>query len=169
MLLPMKRILFTLPAIVVLCLQSCNTKEVDRAKEKEEISVEAVTSVKDKIDASVIELEKSTTEEIIGLWKLYKTVYQSGRSIVERENNFLELKSNNKYETNRYEGQWFLSFYRDNGGGIATLLTKVMRWNGSYDAKVDVSKLEMINENNTTYLKLTDLSDASQSYYIRQQ
>ena len=44
--------------------------------------------------------------------------------------------------------------YRDNGGGIATLLTKVMRWNGSYDAKVDVSKLEMINENNTTYFEI---------------
>ena len=66
-------------------------------------------------------------------------------------------------------GQWFLSFYRDNGGGIATLLTKVMRWMGHTMMKVDVSKLEMINENNTTYLKLTDLSDASQSYYIRQQ
>lgn len=125
------------------------------------------TKAAESIENSLVELETSYSSQIVGLWKLNKHESQNGDSYFETNNEFMEIKSNKRYEENSYRGVWFLSFCKDSTG-IVALLSKIRRYN-QYELKVDVNRISIINENNTRYLKLTTMKDGSSLYYIRQQ
>ncbi len=153
-------VLLSITVLIVACKQESENNKGD-------VKQPIVSENNDDKNA-ILDLERSNHKEIVGLWKHYKTVYASGESDVERTNSFMEIKENNRFDFNNYEGAWFLSFCKDTVG-VATLFTTVQSYRGYDEAKITVYRIQKTIENNTTYLKLTALTDGRQSYYIRQQ
>jgi hypothetical protein len=116
--------------------------------------------------SAIASLDNSYTQEIMGLWKLYKTMYSDSSSMVERNNTFLEIKSSGEFVYDNRGGNWFLSF-RNDSAGVKALFTAVYK--SSYDASVTPYYVEKTVENGTTYLRLSKLSDRKQLFFIRQQ
>ncbi|MFT3844660.1 MAG: hypothetical protein QM725_06385 [Lacibacter sp.] len=154
----MKKELILLTTVTVL-LFSC----------KQDTKKETVSSKTDK-SSSIESLHKKTKNEIVGLWKLYKTKDVDGNTYNEQRNDYMNIKDNNSFEEHDTEGMWILSFgFIDSSQTkVGTFLTKILNPNTT-NPDTYIYSLNKKEENGTTYLITTNLDDYKQKYYIRQQ
>lgn len=146
---------------LTLGLISCDVKPTN------DTNSESTTNLITTKEQSLLqELDKRAKSEIVGLWKLYKTTtLTTGETKVEQKNVFLNLKSDNSMEDNRYQGVWYLSFNCDSLNQYNFIT--IVRTQGY--PSIQNFLFQKGIENNTTYLKLENIEDQELSYYIRQQ
>lgn len=147
---------------MTLGILSCNVKSPNDIN-----SEPTTTNLTTTMEQSILrELDERAKTEIVGLWKLYKTtMLTTGETKIEQQNVFLNLKSDNTMEDNRYQGAWYLSFNCDSLTQYNFIT--IVRTQGY--PRIQNFLFQKGVENNTTYLKLEDIGDQKLSYYIRQQ
>jgi hypothetical protein len=136
---------------------------------KQQIKKESLLPEKEGIKSLQL-LQKKTKNEIIGLWKLYKTMYSDGGSLIEEGNEYLNLKENNIFEERNYKGEWVLSFGIPDStqSEISTFIIKFSQ-SGTSTPDVSTHLISKKEEDGTIYLITHDLSRGRTKYYIKQQ
>lgn len=159
------RTVYTFLFISITCYTSCDSG-IQNTSPLNKIQTQEYNSS----DNTVKDLDHRISSDIVGLWKLYKTVYQSGESYVTSYNSFIEIKENRTYEQDGNKGKWALSFGRGKDSlETFTMLTLLRPYTRRNEIKIENYTLDKLQENNTTYLKLLTLSNGQQLFFIRQQ
>jgi hypothetical protein len=119
---------------------------------------------------AISNVEEKSEKEILGLWKLYKTLYSDGSSSIASENSFLNLvndQNGRKFEKKGNKGDWILSFGNSDTSLVVCLLTTFRKYT-ERELKVDTYMINKVVENGTTYLMLTNISTLNVELFIRQ-
>jgi len=161
----MKKTTLFLSTVLSLLFSCNNDKSVDKDVPKSGNTV--IKSAVEENKNCITNLESTFSKEIIGLWKLYKTVNQDSSYTIERENRFIEIKKGREVQIDNKGGWWFLSFCRDTASITALFTLLQSHW--SKEIEVTTYRIFKVSENNTNYLKLIALTDGKEYFYIRQQ
>ena len=120
---------------------------------------------------AISSIDKKAVDEIVGLWKLYKTIYADGSSAICHENYFFNLindKTNGrKFEKSGQKGDWFVSFSDSDSTDVVTFLTTI-KPSTSDKADVNFYLISKLIENGTTYFVLLNMITSKTEIYLRQ-
>lgn len=114
-------------------------------------------------------LNNTIISDFCGLWQVYKRKPHDGPERFITENYYLDLKKDFTYNSNgwliRDSGQFMPTFNYSNSG---ELMTFIIFTNTAYEKNLLTTvRAEIIEENGTKMLKISDLEDLSFDYYIR--
>ncbi len=117
------------------------------------------------------ELNTAFIKEYCGIWQLYKRKPHDEPERLISEKQYLELKSDYTYDANGWtingKGQWVSAFnWKSSGEPLNFLMFTNTKYNRPDFTAVSA---ELIEQNNSQMLKITELEEGDTDYYIRKQ
>lgn len=146
-----------------------NNEEEVRSNESESAPVERKEAGDNESSEVFNNLNAAFLDEFCGIWQLYKRKPHDEPERMITDNSYLDLKKDFTYTSNGWiitgSGHWLPAFNYTNTGEKMTFVTFLHERNTR--ANVTTVIIEMVIENGTKLLKVSDLETNSFDYYIR--